>query len=60
MRSELTRASVIGRNLLERTLVGDFELTGVAIAMYMPWCQLRRGNILVDFFTSRGSVGTVA
>ena len=64
MRSELTRVSVIGRNLLERTLVGDFELTGVAcgmaIDMVLPWCQLRKGNILVDFFTSRAFVGTVA
>ena len=59
----MTCASVIGRNLLERTLVGDFELTGVAcgvaIAMFMPWCQLRRGNILVDFFTTRASVRSV-
>ena len=60
----MTCASVIGRNLLERTLVGDFELTGVAcgvaVALFMPWCQLRRGNILVDFFTARASAGTVA
>ena len=60
----MTCASVIGRNLLDRTLVGDFELTGVAcgvaIAMFMPWCQLRRGHILVDFFTARASAATVA
>ena len=60
----MTCASVIGRNLLERTLVGDFEATGlacgVAIAMFMPWCQLRRGHILVDFFTARASLSTVA
>lgn len=60
----ITCASVVGRNLLERTLVGDFELTGmacgVAIAMFMPWCQLRRGNIWVGFFTTRASAGTVA
>jgi TRAP-type C4-dicarboxylate transport system permease small subunit len=60
----MTCISVIGRNLLDRTPVGDFELTGVAcgvaIAMFMPWCQLRRGHILVDFFTARASAGTVA
>ena len=60
----MTCASVIGRNLLERTLVGDFEITGIAcgaaIAMFMPWCQLRRGHICVDFFTARASVRTVA
>jgi TRAP-type C4-dicarboxylate transport system permease small subunit len=37
--------------------VGDFELTGIAtgaaIALFMPWCQLKRGNIIVDFFTAR-------
>ena len=60
----MTCASVVGRNLLDRTLVGDFEVTGltcgVAIAMFMPLCQLRRGNIRVDFFTARASAGTVA
>ena len=52
----ITCASVIGRELMDHALVGDFELVGVvcglAIAMFMPWCQLRRGNILVDFFTA--------
>ncbi|OYT90471.1 MAG: C4-dicarboxylate ABC transporter permease [Burkholderiales bacterium PBB3] len=60
----VTCASVIGRNLLERSLVGDFEFTGlacgVAVALFMPWCQLRRGHILVDFFTARASAPTVA
>lgn len=55
----MTCASLIGRNTSGTTLVGDFELTGVAagaaIALFMPWCQLRRGNIIVDFFTSRAS-----
>lgn len=58
----LTCASVLGRNLLGATLVGDFELTGVAtglaIALFLPWCQLRRGHILVDFFTARASQRT--
>ena len=53
----MTCASLIGRNTIGITLVGDFELTGVAcgaaIALFMPWCQLRRGNIIVDFFTTR-------
>ncbi|MDZ4143878.1 MAG: TRAP transporter small permease [Betaproteobacteria bacterium HGW-Betaproteobacteria-3] len=58
----MTCASLIGRNTVGITLVGDFELTGVvagaAIALFLPWCQLRRGNIIVDFFTARASVGT--
>jgi TRAP-type C4-dicarboxylate transport system permease small subunit len=58
----MTCASVVGRNLLGSTLAGDFELTGLAtglaIALFMPWCQLRQGHIVVDFFTSRTSLGT--
>ena len=53
----MTCVSLIGRNTTGATLVGDFELTGVAagaaIALFMPWCQLRRGNIIVDFFTAQ-------
>lgn len=53
----MTCASLIGRNTTGVTLVGDFELTGLAagaaIALFMPFCQLRRGNIIVDFFTAK-------
>jgi TRAP-type C4-dicarboxylate transport system permease small subunit len=58
----MTCVSVIGRNTVGWTIVGDFELTGAAagaaIALFMPWCQLRRGNINVDFFTARASAAT--
>jgi len=58
----MTCVSLIGRNTSGWTLVGDFELTaagsGAAVALFLPWCQLRRGNILVDFFTARASVET--
>lgn len=60
----MTCASLIGRNLLDVTLVGDFELTGVAsgaaIALFLPWCQWQRGNIMVDFFTARAHARTNA
>lgn len=53
----MTCASLIGRNTVGITLVGDFELTGIAtgaaIALFMPWCQVKRGNIIVDFFTAK-------
>lgn len=53
----MTCASLIGRNTTGNSIVGAFELTGVAagaaIALFMPLCQLRRGNIIVDFFTAR-------
>jgi TRAP-type C4-dicarboxylate transport system permease small subunit len=55
----MTCASLIGRNTTGWTIVGDFELTGVAagaaIAMFLPLGQLRRANIIVDFFTQRAS-----
>jgi TRAP-type C4-dicarboxylate transport system permease small subunit len=60
----LTCASVIGRNVFDWALVGDFELVGVemglAVALFMPLCQLRQGHIVVDFFTSRASARTNA
>jgi TRAP-type C4-dicarboxylate transport system permease small subunit len=53
----MTCASLIGRNTTGASLVGDFELTGVAagaaIALFMPFCQIQRGNIIVDFFTAK-------
>lgn len=52
----MTCASLIGRNTTGASIVGAFELTGVAagaaVALFMPLCQLRRGNIIVDFFTA--------
>ena len=58
----MTCVSLIGRNTTGWTIVGDFELSGsaagAAIALFMPWCQLRRGNIMVDFFTTRASAAT--
>jgi len=55
----MTCGSLIGRNLLGATIVGDFELSGAAagaaIALFMPWCQFQRGNIIVDFFTAHAS-----
>ncbi len=58
----MTCVSLIGRNTTGTTLVGDFELTGLAagaaIALFMPWCQVTRGNIIVDFFTARASERT--
>ena len=58
----MTCVSLIGRNTTGWTIVGDFELSGVAagaaIALFMPWCQRRRGHIAVDFFTARARPAT--
>jgi TRAP-type C4-dicarboxylate transport system permease small subunit len=60
----MTCVSLIGRNTTGWTIVGDFELSGyvagAAIAMFMPWCQVRRGHIIVDFFTAKASAATHA
>jgi TRAP-type C4-dicarboxylate transport system permease small subunit len=52
-------ASVTGRALLGTPVPGDFELVqigcGAAIAAFLPYCQLRRGNIIVDFFRVRAA-----
>jgi TRAP-type C4-dicarboxylate transport system permease small subunit len=53
----LSSVSIIGRETIGRTVTGDFELvglaTGAAVGLFMPLCQLHRGNIVVDVFTSR-------
>ena len=58
----MTCYSIVGREFLGSALLGDFELsgaaTGAAIAMFMPWCQAKRGNIIVDFFTTSTSEKT--
>ncbi len=60
----MTCVSLIGRNTTGWTIVGDFELSGsaagAAIALFLPWCQFRRGNIMVDFFTAKASEATQA
>jgi TRAP-type C4-dicarboxylate transport system permease small subunit len=58
----MTVASVIGRDMMGKAITGDFELAGAAcgaaVALFMPWCQIRRGNITVDFFTAKASEAT--
>ncbi len=53
---------VVGRQTDTWVLVGDFELTavasGAAVALFLPWCQLQHGHILVDFFTARAGART--
>ena len=60
----MTCVSLIGRNTTGWTIVGDFELSGsaagAAIALFLPWCQVQRGNIIVDFFTAGASARTNA
>ena len=52
----LTVVSIAGRQG-GRPIPGDVELSqfGIAlcIALCLPWCQLQRANIIVDFFTQK-------
>ncbi len=55
----LTVASISGRWLASRPITGDVELVQVgvaaAIALFLPYCQLHRSHLIVDFFTARFS-----
>lgn len=59
-----TCLNIIGRETVGRTVPGDFELVavaaGAAIALFMPWCQFTKNNIIVDFFTAKCSDATNA
>jgi TRAP-type C4-dicarboxylate transport system permease small subunit len=56
----LTSLSVLGRSILLQPVPGDFELvaigTGISVFAFLPWCQIVRGNVMVDFFMSAAPV----
>jgi TRAP-type C4-dicarboxylate transport system permease small subunit len=56
--------SIVGRWFVSKPLQGDYELvqTGCAIfvALCLPYCQLKYGNIIIDFFTAKASLRTQA
>ena len=60
----LSAASIAGRTLLGRPILGDFELveigTAVAGSLFLPYCQATRGHVIVDFVTARASAAVVA
>lgn len=57
----LTLLSVVMRAVWSQPIPGDVEMTQMgiafAISMCLPYCQLQRGNIIVDFFTQSISEG---
>jgi TRAP-type C4-dicarboxylate transport system permease small subunit len=57
--SVATVVSVAGRWLAGRPITGDIELVqlaiAAAIALFLPYCQLHRSHLIVDFFTARSS-----
>ena len=48
--------SVLGRYLFSAPVSGDFELvtmgTAIAVFLFLPYCHLQRGNVVVDLFLS--------
>lgn len=52
----LVTASVTGRYLLSAPIQGDYDLVGIicgcAVFAFLPYCQMTRGNVVVDFFTA--------
>lgn len=53
----LTVVSIVMRATLSKPIQGDVELMQMGIALcislFLPWCQLQRANIIVDFFTQK-------
>ncbi len=51
--------SIVGRAFFDKPLLGDYELvqmmSAVAVTMALPFCQMVRGHVIVDFFTVRNS-----
>ena len=60
----LTVISVVGRAAFSAPIPGDFELVelgmAVAIFAFLPYCQIVRGNVIVDLFTNKASPRTKA
>ncbi|CAD5110311.1 TRAP transporter small permease [Zestomonas carbonaria] len=59
----MSLVSIIGRKLLSAPIPGDIELmeigAAIAIAAFLPLCELRGTHIKVDAFTMRLSSGLV-
>jgi TRAP-type C4-dicarboxylate transport system permease small subunit len=58
----LTDVSIAGRWLFDRPIFGDVELMqvgcAVAIALFLPECQIRSAHVRIDFFTARARRAT--
>lgn len=52
-----TVISVVGRTGFDLPVLGDQEIVelgcAIAIFSFMPYCQMRAANVIVDFFTAR-------
>jgi TRAP-type C4-dicarboxylate transport system permease small subunit len=52
----LVSVSVTGRYLFSAPIPGDYDVVGIisgcAVFCFLPYCQMIRGNVAVDFFTN--------
>lgn len=52
----MTVVSVIGRYLFNSPIQGDYEMvtmgTAISVFLFLPYCHLQRGNVVVDLFLS--------
>jgi len=57
----LVVVSVLGRAIFLLPVPGDFEMVGlacgIAIFLFLPYCYLQRGNVVVDVFVAHLSAG---
>lgn len=57
--SVMTVVSVAGRYFFASPILGDNELvqmgTAVVVALVLPYCQMRFGNVIVDVLTANAS-----
>jgi TRAP-type C4-dicarboxylate transport system permease small subunit len=60
----MTVISIIGRTFFAKPVSGDYELVQIGLAIsvffFLPECHLRKGHVVVDFFTSRASKKTLS
>lgn len=53
--------SVMGRWLFSSPIYGDFEMvamgTAAGVSLFLPYCQLKKGNVVVDLFLAWASNG---
>ena len=52
----MSLVSIFGRAAFNKPLPGDYELVqlgcAIAVSAFLPFCQMRGGHVLVDFFTA--------
>lgn len=52
----MSLTSIVGRTFLGMPILGDYELvqmmSAISVAMSLPFGQIIRGHVIVDFFTS--------